>query len=76
MAVGIHRDGDVGVSQELLDVLGMLALHEEYCSARVPEIVQPDGRQPSPPQEGVKVAAQEVIRYLLALLADLERTGG
>ena len=54
----------------------MLARHGEYCSARVPEIVQPDGRQPSLPQEGVKVAAQEVIGYMLALLADLERTGG
>ncbi len=45
----------------------MLVHHEEYCSASVPEIVQPDGRQPSPPQEGVKVAAQEVIGYVPAL---------
>jgi len=50
----------------------MLAWREEYCSASVPEIVQPNGRQPSPPQEGVKVAAQEVIGYVPALLADLE----
>ena len=54
----------------------MLAWREEYCSASVPEIVQPNGRQPSPPQEGVRVAAQEVIGYVPALLADLERTSG
>ena len=36
------------MSEHLLNELGMLACHEEYCSARVPKIVQPDDREPHP----------------------------
>jgi hypothetical protein len=38
----------------------MLACHEEYCSARVPKVMQPDGRQPGFLQERLEVPAQEV----------------
>ena len=40
VAVGVQRDRDVGVPEHLLNELGMLACHEEYCSARMPKIVQ------------------------------------
>jgi hypothetical protein len=41
VAVGVEGDAYAGVAQELLDVLGMFAHHEEYRSVGVPEIVQP-----------------------------------
>ena len=44
-AVGARRDRDVDVSERLLREPGMLACHEKYCSASVPEVVQPDGRK-------------------------------
>jgi hypothetical protein len=37
VGVGVEGDGYAGVAQEFLDVLGMLACHEEYCSAGVAE---------------------------------------
>ena len=33
-------DRDVGVPEHLLNELRMLACHEEYCSARIPKVVQ------------------------------------
>src|SRR5215211_4595425 len=43
--VGVGVEGDVyaGVAQEFLDVLWVLACHEEYCSAGVPKIMDPYG---------------------------------
>jgi hypothetical protein len=35
VAIGVERDVYACVAQELLDELGMLACHEEYCSARM-----------------------------------------
>ena len=43
MRVGVERHVYAGAVQTLLDELGMLACHEEYCSAGVPEIVERDG---------------------------------
>src|SRR5215207_11549822 len=43
VGVGVQGDGDARVAQELLDELGVLACHEEYCSAGVTQIVEPDG---------------------------------
>jgi hypothetical protein len=57
MAVGVEGDGYAGVAEELLDVLGVLACHEQYCSAGVPEIVQPDSGQSCPLQKGFEVPA-------------------
>jgi hypothetical protein len=44
--VGIGVEGDVyaGVTKKFLHVLRMLACHEEYCSAGVPKIMEPDSR--------------------------------
>src|ERR671921_909423 len=39
--VGIEGDVYAGVAQESLDVLWVLACHEEYCSAGVPKIMDP-----------------------------------
>ena len=43
--VGVGVEGDVyaGVAEEFLDVLWVLACHEEYCSAGVPKVMDPDG---------------------------------
>jgi hypothetical protein len=35
VAIGVERDVYAGMAQELLDELGVLACHEEYCSAGV-----------------------------------------
>ena len=43
VAIGVQRDGDARVTEELLDELGVLACHEEYCSAGVPKIMDPYG---------------------------------
>src|SRR5215210_1697138 len=41
VGVNVENYGDVGVAQEFLYVPGMLACHEEYCSAGVAEIMEP-----------------------------------
>jgi hypothetical protein len=41
----------LGLAQKLLNVLGMLARHEKYCSARVPEVVERDGGKLQPPKK-------------------------
>jgi hypothetical protein len=43
VGVGVEGYGYAGVAQKLLDVLRMLAYHEEYCSAGVAQIVERDG---------------------------------
>src|SRR5829696_2047871 len=43
VAIGVERDGNACVAEEFLDELGVLACHEEYCSAGVAQIVEPDG---------------------------------
>jgi hypothetical protein len=48
------------VAQEPLNELGVLACHEEYCSAGVAEVVEPHGWQVCSFQEGFEVAAQEI----------------
>jgi hypothetical protein len=48
------------VAEEFLDVLWVLACHEEYCSAGVAEVVEPDLGQLRSLQEGLEVAAQKV----------------
>ena len=40
VAVGVERDGDVGVSEELLDVLGMDIAEEGHGGAGVTGIVE------------------------------------
>ena len=39
VAIGVERDGYACVAEELLDELGVLACHEEYCSAGVAQIL-------------------------------------
>jgi hypothetical protein len=41
VAVGVAGDAYAGVAKKLLDVLGVLARHEQNRSTRVPEIVEP-----------------------------------
>jgi hypothetical protein len=60
VGVGVERDVYARVAQKLLDVLGMLNCHEEYRSAGVPEIVQPDIGQPRSLKKRLEVAAQQV----------------
>jgi hypothetical protein len=43
VAVDAEGDAYAGVPEMLLDVLGMLACHEEYCSARTAQIMEPYG---------------------------------
>jgi hypothetical protein len=43
LAVGVERDDDVGVSEELLDVLGMDIAEEEHSGAGVTGIVEAGG---------------------------------
>ena len=38
----------------------MLACHDEYCSASVPEVVKPDGGQFRPPTNRLEVKTREV----------------
>src|SRR3712207_5892875 len=38
----VQGDGDASVSHEVLDVLWVLACHEEYCSAGVAEVLGVD----------------------------------
>jgi hypothetical protein len=40
VGVGIEGDLYAGVSEQLLDELGVLACHEEYCSAGVADVVE------------------------------------
>jgi hypothetical protein len=47
VAIGVERDGYACVSEELLDELGVLACHEEYCSAGVAQILGPEGWKPA-----------------------------
>jgi hypothetical protein len=60
--VGVEGDVYAGVAQKLLDVLWMLARHEEYCSASVTQIVEPDGEQSCPHWRQLEVTTQEVRR--------------
>ena len=46
MGVGVDGDGDAGVSQEVLDQLGVDATLEEERGAGVPEIVEGNVREP------------------------------
>jgi hypothetical protein len=50
------------VPEKLLDALWMLASHEEYCSASVPEVVKRDGGQFRPPTKRLEVTTREVRR--------------
>ena len=43
VAIGVEGDVYASVAQQLLDELGVLACHEEYCSAGVPKIMDPYG---------------------------------
>jgi hypothetical protein len=52
----------LGLAQKLLNVLGMLACHEKYCSARVPEVVERDGGKLQPPKKWLEVTTREVRR--------------
>jgi hypothetical protein len=60
VAIGVERDGDRCVSEQFLDKLGVLACHEEYCSAGAAEIVESDLGQFRILQEGLEVATEEV----------------
>jgi hypothetical protein len=62
MAVGVQADEYVRVAQKLLHEVGILARHEEYCSAGVPEIVQLDSGQLRPLEERLEVTTQEARR--------------
>ena len=59
MAKGVQRGRDVGVSEHLLHELGMLACHVEYCSARVPEILQYYIWGSRAPQEGLEAPVRK-----------------
>ena len=43
----------------------MLARHEEYCSAGMAEVVEPDGGQPCPLQERLEVAAERLVPLMV-----------
>ena len=58
--VGIEGDAYAGVPEKLLDVFWMLARHEEYRGAVMPEVVQPDSREPRPLEEWLEVPTQKV----------------
>ena len=60
VGVGIEGDLYAGVAEEFLDVLWVLACHEEYCSAGAAEIVESDLGQSCFLQEGLEVATEEV----------------
>jgi len=46
VGVGVQRDAHAGVAQKLLDVLGVLACHEENRSTAMTEVVEPDAEKP------------------------------
>jgi hypothetical protein len=51
VGVGVKGDGYRGVSQHLGDDLGIDVSRQEQRSARVPEVVEADGRKPGLPKE-------------------------
>ena len=60
VAIGVERDGYACVAEELLDELGVLACHEEYCSAGVAQILEPEGWKPRLLQQQLEVPPRQV----------------
>src|SRR5688572_6201749 len=60
VGVGVQCDGYARVAEELLDELGVLACHEEYCSAGVAQIVEPDGWESRLLQQRLEVPSRQV----------------
>ncbi len=62
MRVGVEGEGDGRVSQQFLNVLGMLTHLEPYRGARVAQVVESDVREPGAFQERLETAVIEVLR--------------
>src|ERR671910_466241 len=60
VAIGVERDGYASVAEEFLNELGVLACHEEYCSAGVSQIVEPDGWESRLLQQRLEVPPRQV----------------
>src|SRR5829696_2536813 len=60
VAIRVESNVYAGVAQELLDELGVLACHEEYCSASVAQIVEPDGWESRLLQQRLEVPPRQV----------------
>ena len=50
MAVGVQGEGDLRMSEALLDDLRMDALGQQQSRRRMPQVVEPDRRKPGPLQ--------------------------
>jgi hypothetical protein len=69
--VGVKGDGDAGVGEEFLGVLGMLACHEEYCGVGVAGLVA--SRKVVPPLAGAGVRLDPAVYRVLVRQAPAER---
>ena len=66
MGVGVERDADVSVSQELLDGLGVLAHLEQHRGAGVPEVVDaPRAGRPARSRIGLKERAVRFLAFMV-----------
>jgi hypothetical protein len=57
VGVGVGGDGDVGVTEQLLDHHQVYALVQQERSARVPQVVEADRAQVRTLEQGFEVAA-------------------
>jgi hypothetical protein len=71
VAVAVQRDAELGVTQQLLDDLGMLAFGQQQRCSGVPEYMEGDRGQPRTLKEGAVHVGQEVA----GLHGPSERTG-
>ncbi len=60
MAVGVERQHDRGVTEPLLNHLGVDARAQEERCVRVPQIVEPEMREPGPLQQWVEPATDQI----------------
>ena len=61
VGVGVEGRRDIGMSQKLLDELGMHPLGEKEARTGVPEIMEGDSREPRPFQERPPGTVDEVV---------------
>src|SRR5215218_8193020 len=63
MGIPLERERCGRVSNQPLEIAGGLATLGEWCSARVPEIVEPDSRESCPLQERFEVPVDHVLSF-------------
>ena len=71
VGAGVKGDGDAGVADGFLDVLGRLACREEYCGAGVAGLVA--RRKVVPPLAGAGVRLDPAVYRVLVRQAPAER---